>query len=133
MLVKICGNRTVKDVLIKAVHVTTYEETYSYLACYLGCGADYYLLDTLDAPANKVGGTGKTHDWGVSAKIVAEFPERKFVLAAGLDPENVFGAISTIGPCGVDVNSGTKGPDGAKDVRKIQKFIHLARSAGKIR
>lgn len=116
------------SIIIKAIHVTTYNETLDDLLRYRETPTDYYLLDTKDEALNKMGGTGKVHDWSVSARIVAEFSKTKFILAGGLNPENVCSAIIKIRPYGVDVNSGTKAKDNTKDICKIKQFIERAKS-----
>ncbi|MHC1757088.1 MAG: hypothetical protein AB9861_16935 [Methanosarcina sp.] len=116
-------------IIITAVHVTTYNETLKNLLQYMKTPTNYYLLDTKDEALNKVGGTGRVHDWSVSSRIVSEFPKIKFILAGGLNPENVRSAISKIRPYGVDVNSGTKGKDNTKDICKIKKFIEQAKNS----
>lgn len=88
---------------------------------------DAILLDTISKSENKVGGTGKTHDWSVSANIVKSL-KIPVILAGGLNPENVQDAIRAVKPFAVDVNSGTKGPDGFKDFAKLHSFIKNAKS-----
>lgn len=84
--------------------------------------ADLYLLDSFNLKTNQVGGTGKTHDWKTSAKLVEEL-NKPVVLAGGLTPENVVEAIKMVKPFGVDVNSGVKDNNGFKDSEKVKKFI----------
>ena len=116
------------SIIITAVHVTTYDETLKNLQRYMKTPTDYYLLDTKDEALNKVGGTGKVHDWSVSARIVADFSKTKFILAGGLNPDNVCYAISKIRPFGVDVHTGIKSEDGTKDIHKMKKFIEQAKN-----
>ena len=84
---------------------------------------DGFVLDTINVATDQVGGTGKTHDWSISQKIVTRYPEIPIILAGGLNSENVRSAIEYVHPFGVDVNSGTKGSDGFKDARKMREFI----------
>ena len=70
---------------------------------------DFILLDSgkPSSPARTFGGTGDTHDWSVSRRIV-EAVKRPVFLAGGLTPENVQVAVSTVRPYGVDVCSGLR-------------------------
>ena len=71
------------------------------------------------------GGGGKTFDWSIAEGIA----EREGVLlAGGLNPENVDGAVQQLKPWGVDVSSGVE-TDGIKDHSKIRAFIETAKSA----
>jgi phosphoribosylanthranilate isomerase len=88
---------------------------------------DGFVLDSINAATNQVGGTGKTHDWSVSRQIVMRYLEIPIILAGGLNSENVRSAIEYVHPFGVDVNSGTKASDGFKDPRKMEAFIMQAK------
>lgn len=85
--------------------------------------ADAVLLDT--AIEGKTGGTGATHNWEVSSKVVlnAKMP---VILAGGLNPENVKDAIRSVHPYAVDTASGVES-GGRKDERKVLDFISNAR------
>jgi phosphoribosylanthranilate isomerase len=74
-----------------------------------------------------VGGTGLTHDWEISAQIVKHV-STPVILAGGLTPENVRGAIGQVQPWAVDVNSGVRNSDGSKDPHRIRAFIREAKS-----
>lgn len=89
--------------------------------------ADYYLLDSFNLETNQVGGTGITHDWNTSAKIIKKLNQPTF-LAGGLNPQNVREAINITNPYGVDVNSGCKNDLGIKDKIKVQEFINNAKN-----
>ena len=107
--------------VFKSVHVISaesvrYPEGFSKVV-------DGFVLDTINVATDQVGGTGKTHDWSISQKIVTRYPEIPIILAGGLNSENVRSAIEYVHPFGVDVNSGTKGSDGFKDARKMREFI----------
>ena len=70
------------------------------------------------------GGGGKTFDWSIAEGIA----EREGVLlAGGLNPRNVNGAVQQLKPWAVDVSSGVE-TDGIKDHSKIRAFIETAKS-----
>lgn len=90
---------------------------------------DALALDTLNKATGQVGGSGKTHDWSISAEIVGRY-DKPVILAGGLNPDNVEEAIKTVKPYAVDVNSGVKGNEGFKDEVKMRSFIELAKGFG---
>jgi len=81
------------------------------------------LLDT--SLPERYGGTGETFDWELARPIAGEY---KVVIAGGLTPANVTQAVKMINPWGVDVSSGVE-TGGAKDLKKIKKFIEAVRQA----
>lgn len=109
----------------KSYHVTD-DASRAYGIAYRNA-VDGFVLDTVNLASNQVGGTGKTHDWSISADIVTIYPDVPVILAGGLHPDNVAAAIAQVRPFGVDVNSGTKGPDGFKDPLKLKQFITRAK------
>lgn len=71
-------------------------------------------------------GSGKTFDWSLIKDIPRD--EKLFLLAGGLNPENVTEAIRYVHPDGVDVSSGVENDNGkGKDGEKIDKFVQKAR------
>ena len=134
-LAQLCGKETVEYAgqvgcdVIKVVHVaesaskTDDAGTGARVKEFSGVGH----LVTLDRYVEGIqGGTGKGFDWGVAASLSqAGHP---FMLAGGLMPENVSGAIAEVRPWGVDVSSGVE-TAGKKDHQKIRDFIQNARAA----
>jgi phosphoribosylanthranilate isomerase len=108
--------------IVKCVHVTGEESIAA--AVTASRVADAVLLDT--KARGRIGGTGMTHDWSISARIAAKL-SKPVILAGGLTPENVAIAIKHVHPYAVDVNSSTRGVDGFKDQEKIAAFIAAAR------
>lgn len=107
--------------LMKAVHVTGPDSLAA--AQQFARHVDALLLDS--RTEDRVGGTGQTHDWSLSRRIV-EAVERPVILAGGLGPHNVERAIAEVRPHAVDVNSGVERPDGSKDPEKVRAFVRLA-------
>jgi len=84
---------------------------------------DGLLVDSTDDAGG--GGTGETHDWTASRRLV-ERVDAPVVLAGGLTPENVRRAVRAVGPYGVDVASGVES-EGAVDPRRVRAFVDAAR------
>ena len=84
---------------------------------------DGILLDS--SAAGKVGGTGAVHDWSVSRAVV-EAVSIPVILAGGLTPDNVMGAVKSVLPYAVDTASGIE-TNGMKDKKKICGFVREAR------
>ena len=91
--------------------------------------ADALVLDSAIKETGQRGGTGKTHDWNISRKIV-ESTSLPVILAGGLNPENVAEAIRKVRPYAVDGNSGVSNPDGTKNLEKVKLFVERAKQSG---
>lgn len=90
---------------------------------------DAVLLDSgrPGAVVRELGGTGRTHDWAISQRIVTELGIPVF-LAGGLNPTNVFDAVRRVSPFGVDLCSGVR-TDGALDELRLKTFLAEVRRA----
>jgi phosphoribosylanthranilate isomerase len=84
----------------------------------------------LDAPTPGRGGGGEPFDWQLAREARERYPRINFVLAGGLNPQNVAAAIQTVGPWAIDVASGVEAAPGVKDATKLEAFISAARVAG---
>jgi phosphoribosylanthranilate isomerase len=93
---------------------------------------DAFLCDTADLAEDRIGGTGRVHDWSLSRRLVDGL-DRPVLLAGGLSPGNVIEAVRRVRPWGVDVNSGVEASPrsraGRKDRRKLLLFGERARQA----
>jgi phosphoribosylanthranilate isomerase len=89
---------------------------------------DAFITDTFDPESGASGATGKTHDWGVSRRLV-ELSNRPVILAGGLTPENVKSAILAVRPAGVDSHTGVEDSTGRKSREMVQKFVSEALEA----
>jgi phosphoribosylanthranilate isomerase len=72
-------------------------------------------------------GAGVRADWERAARLAAR---TDLILAGGLDPDNVAGAIRQVQPWGVDVSSGVERKRGVKDLKRIVAFIDAAKAEG---
>lgn len=89
------------------------------------------LLDS-GAPGadfRSLGGTGRTHDWDLSGRIVAASHVPVW-LAGGLRPDNVAEAIGRVRPFGVDLCTGVR-TDGHLDSVKLKAFMDAVDSASR--
>ena len=85
--------------------------------------ADFLLLDSWDPGTRQFGALGRTHDWGLSRRIVDDVGIST-ILAGGLGPENVAAAIAVVRPAGVDSKTKTdRAGELGKDLAKVQAFV----------
>ena len=115
--------------LVQVVHVTGEESVAEAVA--VADKVDALLLDSGNQKlaVKELGGTGRTHDWRVSRKIVASVPVPVF-LAGGLNPDNVADAIQQVRPYGVDLCSGVR-TAGELDEQKLRRFVENVTRARK--
>ena len=111
--------------VVQVIHVEG--EASAALARAYGGLADALLLDSGRPSAGELGGTGRTHNWSVSAQIVAASPVPVF-LAGGLRAGNVAAAVSAVRPAGVDLCSGVR-TDGRLDPEKLSAFTRSLRGS----
>ena len=79
------------------------------------------LFDTGDS--NLAGGTGKTFDW----ELIPQSMNKPYIVAGGLNAQNVRKVIKMTKPFAVDVCSGVESEKGKKDKSKLKDFITLAK------
>ncbi len=101
---------------IKAIRMSPGLDVREVIASYPS--ARGFLFDAWNE--NKYGGTGETFEWQ-RLSAVADIP---FILAGGLNPENVKEAISVVKPYAVDVSGGVEALPGIKSSQLIQQFIN---------
>lgn len=81
-----------------------------------------------DSPSpSGMGGTGRTHDWYLTAALRDRIYPHPLILAGGLTPINIQQAIKKVRPFAVDVSSGVEKTIGVKDPKKIRDFIKKAK------
>ena len=81
-------------------------------------------LHLLDSPGN-----GRTWDWALAAERRSKVP---LILAGGLTPANVGGAIAEAYPWAVDVASGVESEPGIKDPAKVRAFAAAVAEASQV-
>ena len=121
--------KLVSKLVIKAVHVPAEkpaEEVIASLRPLLAELDSAGILPLLHPDVGKAhGGTGAVLDWEIARGLAGD---RRFLLAGGLEPENVAQAVEQVQPWGVDVSSGVE-TAGIKDVEKIEAFVQRAGAA----
>lgn len=85
-----------------------------------------FLLDSHGQGSS--GGSGHTFDWTRMPRSVG-IP---LIVAGGLDPQNVSGAIEQLKPYAVDVSSGVEESKGIKNLDKIKAFVNAVRTGDKV-
>jgi phosphoribosylanthranilate isomerase len=113
--------------IVQVVHVE--DETAVALATTLQDRVDGFLLDSgrPSLAVKELGGTGRVHDWAVSARLVRAV-RRPVYLAGGLKPGNVGEAIAAVRPFGVDLCSGVR-QDGALHAPTLESFLRAVAAA----
>ncbi len=79
------------------------------------------LLDAWSPVAH--GGTGTTFNWDIAARAAVS---HCVILAGGLTPDNVAGAVAAVNPYAVDVSSGVESAPGKKGAELVQAFVSAA-------
>lgn len=107
--------------IVQVIHVTGEESIDEAMKVHEK--VDGILLDSGNprAALKTLGGTGNTHNWEISSRIVKEVKVPVF-LAGGLNENNVVDAIMTVRPFAVDVCSGVR-TNGNLDELKLQSFM----------
>jgi phosphoribosylanthranilate isomerase len=106
--------------------------------------SDYFLLDTLMGnPENQslqpvagyVGITGVVCDWNIAKAVIEKSPV-PVILAGGLSGQNVYDAIVSLKPAGVDSCTQTNAVDKngrpvrfKKDMKKVRRFVEEVQRA----
>ena len=107
--------------LVQVIHVI--DETSVVEAHEIASSVDFVLLDSgnPNKEIKELGGTGRTHNWDLSRKIVEQLSTPVF-LAGGLKPENIREAIQKVRPYGVDLCSGVR-YEGKLNAQKLKSFF----------
>lgn len=104
---------------MKAIRVRSAEDIHSAAQQYPDAKA--LLLDAY--VENLPGGTGQAFDWRLIPQLSIPW-----VLAGGLNANNVADAINQVQPFAVDISGGVEASKGIKDAQKIKDFISEVRN-----
>jgi len=108
-----------KNDFIKAISI---KEEFNLEAAYEQFkGVKILLLDSYNP--STFGGTGNKFNW----ELIQNSGKLPFILAGGLNSDNVAQALGEVNCTGVDVSSGVESYPGKKDLYKVQTFINKVR------
>lgn len=112
--------------LVQVIHVT--DERSIEEAAAVRNYVDALLLDSGNPKleVKELGGTGRTHNWEISRKIIESLAIPVF-LAGGLNAENVKEAITKVKPYGLDICSGVR-TNNILDEQKLSLFFKKVNS-----
>ncbi|MDF5730219.1 MAG: phosphoribosylanthranilate isomerase [Rhizonema sp. PD38] len=107
--------------IVQVIHVSTEDSVVK--AIKVAPDVDAILLDSgnQSLQVKELGGTGRIHDWKLSARI-RKAVDVPIFLAGGLKPENISVVIEIVSPFGVDVCSGVRS-NGKLDEDKLKGFF----------
>lgn len=83
--------------------------------------AELHIIDSY-RPGGAAGGTGEVFRWREAVDDLKAF-QKPFLVAGGITENNVFDALDTFHPAGIDVSGGLE-IDREKSVEKIVSFLH---------
>lgn len=110
--------------VIKALPVANAEDVAA--AGIYESAADWLLFDSRSpAGASRPGGNATAFDWSL---LRGRLWRRPWILAGGLDADNLAEAVRASGAEAVDVSSGVEDAPGEKSVTKIHQFLAAARA-----
>jgi len=88
--------------------------------------ASRFLIDAKPPKdATRPGGNATTFDWAILDGFA---PAKPWLLAGGLNPDNVAAALTRTNAPGVDVSSGVESAPGKKDPALIHAFVRAVRA-----
>ena len=102
--------------IIKALRIQSAESLQKAIAYY--SVIDTLLLDAYHP--QQLGGTGKTLPWNDLKNFQPPCP---WLLAGGLNPDNVLTALESLHPDGIDLSSGVERSPGDKDLEKVSQLL----------
>ncbi len=89
--------------------------------------ADFFILDSYHP--THMGGSGQVGDWYQFYRLKGMYQKINWVLAGGLNPDNISAALKETQALFVDVNSGVELSPGKKDPAKLKAFFDAIKIA----
>ena len=87
-----------------------------------------FIIDTsIDGSS---GGTGKTFDWSLlksSTKLSNIIKNKDYLVAGGLNIDNIKTLLAKYNPAGLDLSSGLEYEIGKKDINLMEQFVNIVR------
>ena len=108
--------------IIKALRIQSAESLQKAIAYY--SVIDTLLLDAYHP--QQLGGTGKTLPWNDLKNFQPPCP---WLLAGGLNPDNVLTALESLHPDGIDLSSGVERSPGDKDLEKVSQLLKTLKNS----
>lgn len=108
--------------VMKAIRISTAADLENITA--YEAAADWLLFDA--KVSEEQGGTGHSFDWSILKS--REF-SKPWMLAGGLNADNVAAALSILSPNALDISSGVESVHGQKDASKITAFMSAVKAA----
>ncbi|APR77283.1 Phosphoribosylanthranilate isomerase [Minicystis rosea] len=95
---------------------------------------DAILLDSgiTSGAVRELGGTGRTHDWAISRRVVEAVAPRPVFLAGGIGEANIGEAVARVRPHGIDLCSSVRS-DGRLDEAKVRRLVAALERADRAR
>jgi phosphoribosylanthranilate isomerase len=110
--------------IVQVVHIESQASVDWGLAA--AASADMLLLDSgsFAGPVKELGGTGRVHDWSLSAALVAASPV-PCLLAGGIGAHNARSALAAVKPFGLDLCSSVR-TDDVLELAKLEALVQAA-------
>ena len=108
--------------IIKALRIQSAESLQKAIAYY--SVIDTLLLDAYHP--QQLGGTGQTLPWNDLKNFQPPCP---WLLAVGLNPDNVLTALESLHPDGIDLSSGVERSPGDKDLEKVSQLLKTLKNS----
>lgn len=84
--------------------------------------SDTFLIDSYSK--HQIGGTGTVGDWNGFKQLKSKYPNKEWILAGGLNPDNIKDALTYSEANFIDVNSGVEESPGIKSADALNQLFN---------